>query len=200
MKNIATILRPARPFPNKIWSSLLVVSLISCTIFSAQSQAPRANAYDDFDQPRNIINYGVLGDGCIVSFDYERVLYHQNKTMLIGKVGWGFNSTFCIIFCHPEDEIDYNGPTLRLTGNSGGPRSFFEYGIGFTHLTGRYHQRPDSGKFPVNLLYPVLGYRFHPWNYNRFSFRVFTDIWPLGYSKEIDILYSPIGFSVGFAF
>jgi hypothetical protein len=79
----------------------------------------------------------------------------------------------------------------HVTGNIGKNRHFFEFGLGGAILAG---PRPQPYLPSV-----MVGYRIQPWNKNRVHFRL-VGSYPLANLEEFEILYIPLGLSIGWSF
>ena len=144
-------------------------------------------------RPLNSIYTNLLGDASLISVNYER-LYSLSPTFILSsKVGLGYNIDFQLCLfgtCPPPKE--YLIIPHHITGNIGERRVFFEFGLGGSLILGETTQ--------PYLMYPIVGYRIHPLKSNRVNFRIFAQI-PLTKGFIIDdILFSPVGVSLGLSF
>lgn len=83
----------------------------------------------------------------------------------------------------------------HLTALYGKNKAFLEYGIGGSAIF-------STGNKSSYLIYPILGYRHHPFKNPGISFRAWI-LLPFGQQSTIesyDILFVPIGGSIGIAF
>mgnify|MGYP003327803738 CR=1 FL=1 len=119
------------------------------------------------DRLLNNISLNLLGDASIISINYEKQYLVGKSYILSSKVGLGYNQEFCISFgtgsCSPVE--DYLTIPHHFTANIGKGRSFFEFGLGGTILSGKT-------TWPY-ILYGIIGYRFQPLQSNKFNFRIY---------------------------
>jgi hypothetical protein len=187
--------------------SLLVLLVLYCLSSVAQDTSRRAykdtnitnpnQGEPDLDlRPENNIFLNILGDGSIISLNYERLFFTDPRHFFIAAgAGVGVNSLLSIHF----DNI--SGTTYstkefvviphHISGNIGGGSHFFEFGVGATALTGD-HARSY-------LPYLIAGYRLQPRRDNRVHFRLFGSF-PLDDIEEYDLQFVPVGISVGWSF
>ena len=154
-------------------------------------------------RPLHNISLNLFGDASKLSINYERQYLVGKSNILSTKFGLGYNQEFCIslwgISCSPIE--DYLTIPHHFTANIGKRRSFFEFGLGGTVLYG-------ETRWPY-ILYGIIGYRFLPLQSNKLNFRIYLQP-PIPIRKikkpvdndfpHPDILYIPIGVSVGFSF
>lgn len=165
---------------------LSVVLVILCTTFL------RLNSVAQYiDRPRNNISLNIAGDASIISVQYERVFFIKSTLFVTGKIGFGYNEEmeWCFWGCDPPEK--FFTITHHITGNLGKGRHFLELGLGGTILNGSTTQK--------YLVYPILGYRLHPLNFNKANFRIFGQYPFSGIPDELGY-FSPIGLSVGISF
>jgi hypothetical protein len=107
-------------------------------------------------------------------------------------VGFGFNQEFNI-FSDSEPPTNYFMLPHHVTFNFGKNRSFIEMGIGASLISG------DRQNW--YLVYPMVGYRYHPFKNPGFSFKVWA-YFPFGQkfvTEYAETLFSPLGLSIGIA-
>ncbi len=136
-------------------------------------------------RPSNIVSMQLFTDGSLMSLNYERLFPVSDNMFLAGRVGVGYGTEFRItLFGSNSSTGDFISVPHQITANLGSRRSFIEFGVGGSLVNGY-------------TVYPLIGYRFHPWMSNNLSFRV-NATWPL--MRPGDILFIPLGGSIGFAF
>lgn len=146
-------------------------------------------------RPLNNVNLNVLGDGSLISLNYERLFLIGENNFITGKLGVGYNEELQL-FSWGSDTPSTHYLTIphHITANFGKTRHFLEVGLGGTYFNGNtpYHY----------LLYPLVGYRFQPLKTNKVNFRVFVCYPFKGIdSKETDDkIFFPIGLSAGICF
>ena len=165
--------------------AIITIALaISSILLSAQY-----NRWSMEDRPMNNINLNLLGDASLIALNYERLFFINDHFFLAGKIGMGYNETFNILCwggCYTER---YFTIPHSITGNLGGGRHFFEFGLGGTFLNG--------SNWDFYRLYPILGYRLQPLQYKRVNFRIFGTAPFSGWDNINDIFFSPVGLSLG---
>ena len=148
----------------------------------------------------HIISFNI-GEGSSLSLNYERLFNLESNFFLAGQLGIGYN----------EDYDRDTGETTdrfvvlphHFTGNLGGKRSFFEFGITGLCIFGDVKNSYLWG--------PLIGYRLHPLKTKRIGFRAYLNFplkifknignpfWP-EFTYDRDFMYVPIGFSIGYCF
>lgn len=167
---------------------LTIILVISTTILSAQKNSDSTKT-----RPINNININLLGDASLISLNYERLFFIRPIFMLTGKLGLGYNEEFQVCIWGPcTTPNKYLTIPLHITGNVGKGRHFFEFGIGGTRIIGHTNQ--------PYYIYPLIGYRLNPLKKNRVNFRIVGQIPFSGVLYTDDILFVPVGFSLGFCF
>ena len=161
----------------------IVIALLGTVLF-AQNKIDTAEI-----RPKNNINLSLLVDASIISLNYERLFLITPGFFTTGKVGLGYNEEFklCPGTCSPPNK--YITIPHHITGNLGKGRHFFEFGLGGTIIIGITNQH--------YLLYPIIGYRIQPLNSDKAYFRIFGSIF---INEAEDILYVPVGISIGGSF
>lgn len=145
-------------------------------------------------RPKNNAYVTIGGaDGALISFNYERLFLNSEKFFITAKIGAGYNEQFrlCIFGPCSTPTKKYFVITQHITTNFGKGRSFFEAGLGSTIIGG-----VASTNF---LIYPILAYRFQPLVTNKTLFRISVGFLLFNY-KNIDLVFIPIGISVGLCF
>jgi hypothetical protein len=143
-------------------------------------------------QKNNIYVNLIGGDISASSLNYERFFLIRPKFFLAGSLGIGFNK-----------DNDSEGTVFELsratlmtvphhvTMNVGKKKSYFEFGIGGTWLIGEANQH--------YYVYPIIGYRFHPFKSLINNYRVYIGVPFYGW-ENADFWMFPIGLSVGAGF
>lgn len=144
------------------------------------------------NRPLNNINVNLLGDGSLMSFSYERQKIIKPTFLVSGKFGLGYNEEFriCLGGCSTPSKKFLTVP-YHLTANFGKTRHFIELGLGTTIYIG--------GTSQPNLIYPIIGYRFLPFQNQKFNFRIFAQ-YPFAGTDDDEIIFSPFGASAGMSF
>ena len=143
-------------------------------------------------RPLNSINLNILGDASNWSVNYDRLFRVDSLVYLSAKFGLGYNKEFQLCIFGPCDfnDEEYFTIPLHLTGIIGKGRSFFEFGVGGTIITGETSQ-------PF-ILYPVMGFRILPLRSGYSVFRIYGQV-PFSELRE-DYFFSRIGLSFGLSF
>jgi hypothetical protein len=178
--------------PGNIYRGLFLILFVQA--FQAFSQNSGSEVPDLEDRPLNNVFINILGDGSIASLNYERLFPTSTQHSFIAAgLGVGLNS---LVEIHANNGTTYTYdlfPVIphHITGNIGGGRHFFEFGLGGAILAneGGQHYLP----------YATIGYRLLPLNSNRVNARVFV-CYPLQSLDNFDIIYVPAGISVGWSF
>ena len=143
-------------------------------------------------RPLNNINYNI-GEGSLNSINYERLYFINRGYFLAFQLGIGNNEEW-------QDDTNLSSPIKyttiphHITGNLGKGRNFFEFGLSGLIVTGNLDQH--------YLLGPILGYRLQSLKFKRVNFRIYVNF-PINYLVLFtipEILYLPIGASLGFCF
>jgi hypothetical protein len=186
---------------------LIFLSILVCLSLEVKTQEKSISQIENIqsveDRPLNNISLNLLGDASIISINYEKQYLVGKSYVLSTKFGLGYNQEFCISFgngsCSPVE--DYLTIPHHFTANIGKRRSFFEFGLGGTILSGETSE--------PYILYGIIGYRFLPFHSNKFNFRIYLQ--PPIPIKELekpvdndfphpDIRYFPVGVSAGISF
>lgn len=144
------------------------------------------------ERPGFILSGNIAGDASILSLGLEKLFFVRTNMILAGKLGFGFNQEFQLF--DPDPPRNYFILPHAVTLNLGlSKRSFLELGIGGSWVA--------HGIENYYLVYPMAGYRFHPFRKSKFSFKVWG-FYPFGQMDvldEIDLLLAPVGLSFGIA-
>lgn len=143
-------------------------------------------------RPDLIISGNIGGDASLISLGIEKLFFLESGPALAAKIGFGFNQEFNLFGW--EDPINYFILPHSFTVNLGkGKRSFLEMGLGGSWLT--------DNTVHYYFVYPLLGYRYHPFKNPGFSFKVWA-FYPFGQIDKLedaDVLITPLGVSFGIA-
>jgi len=143
-------------------------------------------------RPINSFSINMFGSASITNFGYERLFMNKPSFFLTGKVGFGLNQEFKICVFGPCDKPDmYFTIPHHITANFGKGKHFLEIGAGGTFILGNIAEHYQ--------VYPILGYRFQPLNSKKINFRIFG-CYPLIQMHDKNILFIPVGLSVGYCF
>jgi hypothetical protein len=143
-------------------------------------------------RPLNSLYLNLFGDASLVSINYDRLFIISSAFRLSSKIGMGFNEEFQICFfgpCSPPEQ--YFTLPHHITGNFGKGRILFELGLGGTKIIGTRTQ--------TYILYPIIGYRIMPLTPGKLNFRMYGQLPFSGIVRE-DIVFIPVGLSIGFSF
>jgi hypothetical protein len=164
------------------------ILLITTTGLFAQHAAESMDS-----RPLNSICLNLLGDGSLISGNYERQFFVKSIFFVSGKLGLGYNKKFqlCIFGPCSSPPDKYLTVPHHITGNIGKGRHFFEFGFGGTIFMGKTTQ--------PYLFYPIVGYKILPLRSNKLNFRIFGYI-PFSKTQTGDILIIPFGLSLGLSF
>jgi hypothetical protein len=152
-----------------------------------------AQKSDSIQEPRPgfIISANFGGGISMMSLGFEKLFFIKPAFILAGKVALGFNSEFEISSSEPPNHT-FLLPH-HVSCNFGRNRSFLELGLGGAYMSNAFGNR--------YLVYPILGYRYHPFKDPGFSFRVWA-YYPFGQGDLFDwdeIIFIPYGVSFGVA-
>jgi hypothetical protein len=170
----------------KIIVGLLFFMLVHVSTFAQDTdQLPKLRS--DF-----IISANFGGDASIMSLGFEKLFFLKSGPVLAGKIGFGFNQEFQLFTS--EDPTNFFTLPHSFSVNLGnGKRSYGEMGIGGSWLT-------DNTQH-YYFVYPMIGFRYHPFKNPGFSFKAWA-FWPFGQMdkvEETDVWISPLGLSFGVA-
>jgi len=144
-------------------------------------------------RPEFIISWNLGGDVSLSSIGFEKLFFLKSGVTLAGKVGFGFNQEFQL-FSSEGIENFFILPHSFTVNLGNGKRSFGEFGIGGSWMTNTDDQ--------YYFIYPIVGYRYHPFKNPGFSFRAWA-FYPFGQMpkvEETNVWISPFGLSFGIAF
>lgn len=149
---------------------------------------------DPINRPPNSINLNFLGDGSMISINYEGLVYNKPGSFVALKLGIGGNQEFTLF---SEAEKTYITFPHHVTYNVGRNRNYFEIGIGGVFLVGPLGFSDD--KQTNYIPYPILGYRRYPLTHSRFNYRAYVSLPLTGLDSNI-VIFPPFGVSIGFCF
>ena len=164
--------------------------IISLSIAVTYAQDP--NVVPD-SRPGFIISGNIGGDASIISLGFEKLFFLKSNVVLAGKVGFGYNSESWI-FSSEEPGNLFTLPHSFTVNLGNGKRSYGELGIGGSWITNNSEH--------YYFIYPMAGYRYHPFKNPGFSFKIWV-FYPFGQTskvEETEVLISPLGVSFGIAF
>jgi len=153
----------------------------------------------DDEIPLNSINLNLVGEFSIFSFDYERLFFISPAFFLSGEIGLGYNieDQLCVWGpCSSSKPENYLTIPHHITANLGQGRSFLEFGLGGTVISG-------NTTYDHYLFYQIIGYRFLPFTSGKVNFRGFLNYnicWLFNGGEPYDILPIPFGVSIGISF
>jgi hypothetical protein len=135
-------------------------------------------------------NFG--GDASLFSLGFEKLFFLNPGLALAGKIAFGYNQEFQI-FSSKDPSDSFILPHSFTVNLGNGKRSFGELGFGgswISNSTDNYY-----------LIYPIIGYRYHPFKNPGFSFKAWF-FYPFGQVSKVEdteLLISPFGVSFGIA-
>jgi len=165
-----------------IW---LLFFLLSAAGIYAQTTEAAPEKRADF-----ILSAGLLGDVSLISVSFDKLFFLKPDLILSTKLGFGFNQEFNI-FTTSTPPTNYFVLPLHVTCSFGKNKNFLECGVGGAMLSG--------GDAKYYLVYPILGYRFHPFKNQKFCFRAWL-YFPFGQvdiAEDSEVFFVPAGVSVG---
>ncbi len=144
------------------------------------------------ERPDFIISANFGGDASLMSLGFEKLFFLESGPVLAGKIGFGFNQEFQLF--SSEDPSNFFTLPHSFTVNLGnGKRSFGEFGVGGSWVT--------DNTVHYYFIYPMIGFRYHPFKNPGFSFKAWA-FWPFGQIDKVedaDVMISPLGLSFGVA-
>jgi len=164
----------------------LLLLFIACLASETMAQSDELNEHG---RPKMILSVHLGGDASLISFGLDRLFFLRPAFFLSAKVGLGYNEKAYLSDTPTESFLIV---PQHLTCNFGRNKSFLELGIGGAWITGN-----DLSNYTV---YPIIGYRRHPFSNPGFSFRVWM-YYPFfqDFAHDNSIMLYP-GFSFGLAF
>jgi hypothetical protein len=137
------------------------------------------------------ISLNMMGDASLISLGFEKLFFVEPNLALAAKVGFGWNQEFQLF--SSESLNNYFILPHHFTANIGKGRSFVELGLGAALVT-------DNREY-YYVVYPMAGYRYHPFKNPGLSFRAWM-YYPFAQKNFLDgevIMLIPVGVSVGIA-
>jgi hypothetical protein len=136
--------------------------------------------------------YGGMGNGSLLSINYERLFVINSSYFMAAGVGIGISEEFTI------GNSDHATKSFLMiphyfSFNFGGKNSFLELGFGGT---GAFWK--SNGTYTI---FPLFGYRFHRPLFNKYTCRIYGSF-PLnrGIFKQGDYFFWFFGLSFGTSF
>lgn len=166
---------------------VFLVFLLLQVNLSAQTELP-----PPVNRPMHNLNLCLLGDGSLVSINFEVLARIHKNAFISTGLGVGYQESFDLTIIGPvknENTSEFMSIPHHVTGNFGFKRGFLEMGLGGTYYTGKIDKR--------YILYPILGFRLQPLKQDRAVFKLFINI-PV--TKCSDVLFFPFGTSIGVSF
>ena len=151
---------------------------------------PQTTIENQFSRPLKNVNLNLLGDGSIVSLNFEQLKIIKPNVLLSYMGGIGYSADICIFKC--ENRSTYLTLPHHVTVNLGKNKHFLEIGLGGTYAL---NISADSNKY---FLYPIIGYRLQPLRPNKLNLRIFG-VYPIIGDIEKDTFF-PLGLSIGYNF
>lgn len=166
---------------------LVFLATLVLTVSHAQEAKPADESRPDFN-----ISMNIGGDASLISLGFEKLFFLESGTALAAKIGFGFNQEFNLF--QSDDPINFFILPHSFAVNLGnGKRSYGEMGIGGSWVT--------DNTVHYYFIYPMIGFRYHPFKNPGFSFKAWA-FWPFGQLDKVedsDVLISPFGLSFGVA-
>jgi len=167
-----------------IWLILVFVSVATTCAQETES--------DPVKRPDFNISANIGGDASLLSLGFEKLFFLKSGPVLAAKIGFGFNQEFNLF--DSDDPINFFTLPHSFTVNLGnGKRSYGEIGLGGSWLT--------DNTVHYYFIYPIIGYRYHPFKKPGFSFKIWA-FYPFGQTdkfEETDVMIAPLGVSFGVA-
>lgn len=178
----------------KISVTTFVILALMAKVFSQQTESKDLELNDSFRTNSNLY-LGVLGDGSLVSLNFEKFYKKTSRGFFSSRLGVGYNEEFqlCLTNNCPSPRRFINIPH-SISYNFGSNRHYFETGVGGVLLL---NSTPDYK------IFPTLGYRYLPTKSKKISFKLNLSLpVPLrGNTIEDEIyrtaVYSPVGIGIG---
>lgn len=167
------------------------VLLVLLIVLSATGAYTQDGELEKELRPDFIISGNLAGGASILSLGFDKLFFLKPALTLSVKGGFGFNSEFQLFSSEPPN--NYFILPHHVTCNFGKNRSFLELGVGGAWVT--------DNRDNYYLVYPMLGYRYHPFKNPGFSFSAWI-YYPFGQGiTDWDvIMIIPYGLSFGIAF
>lgn len=175
-----------------IWLPLL--TLVISILLSIEARATRSDSLNN-KISANSVNLNLLGNGSLVSLNYERLFHLNSRLHLSTEIGVGYNeySSLCITGtgCKSPNPVYYTLPhSVSILLGKGS--HFLEMGAGGTLI--------PLNSYKQYIFYPEIGYRIQPIKSSRINFKCFIQIPKIGTSDEARMLFFLSGISFGFHF
>lgn len=169
-----------------------IIGVLFFVLLAAGSQGQERDSKNE-NRPNLVLSANLYGSASLLSLNIERIFFIKPAFSLTANMGIGFNVEFNL--SSDAESENYTILPHHITALYGRKKAFLEYGIGGSAVI--------SGENKSSyLIYPILGYRFHPFKNPGISFRAWI-LLPFGQQSTIesyDILFVPMGGSLGLAF
>jgi hypothetical protein len=166
-----------------------ILLLLTAVLVSSEA---RAQSDDPVEiRPDFIISAGLSDGVSLISLNVEKLFFLMPDGMLAAGVGLGYNEEFNLFSSGPPTR--YFILPHHVSVNFGKKRSFLELGVGASWVSG------DRNNY--YLVYPMAGYRYHPFNKPGFSLKAWL-YYPIGQkfiTEDQEVLFAPVGLSLGIA-
>ncbi len=178
-----------------LFRSILIMFLNIVVPISVTTKINAQTGFDDIAGPQlNSINLHLLGDGSILSSTYERLIPLKKSIDISARGGLGYTKEFQVCVFGP---CQFSAVPARLTlvhsltTNLGGPRFYFEAGLGANFIVD-----PEGNLY---LPYVSGGIRWNTFGVLPFVIRAYFNY---GFFDSNQIIYAfvPLGLSIGFRF
>lgn len=168
-----------------------LIVLVSLLLIGTSAQSQQKKEIQP-DPLLNSLQFNFAGDASMFALQYDRLYPVGRSLKWSAKLGFGVNEEFDLCIWGNCDEPEtYITLPHHFTAIIGSGRHTLELGLGGTLLIGNTTQ--------PYFFYPMFGYRLLALESKRFTMRVFVQAPLSGFSTD-DILFSPIGLSLGFGF
>lgn len=158
--------------------------------------------YMNVERFKNSVTIGIAGDGSLISLNYDKLYKINDKVLLDGRIGIGYNEQFTIWGTPYRYLTIPHHFTINFCGANQLNRAanhLFEIGLGGTLILGSIEHH--------YAFYPKLGYRFSPVHSKKITFRLQANI-PVLFNRWYDfalwsdheMVFLPIGISLGYLF
>ncbi len=169
-----------------------ILLLLTAVLGVSTASEARAQSDDPLElRPDFIISAGISDGASLASLNFEKLFFLKPDLMLAAGVGFGYNEEFKILSSEPPTQ--YFVLPHHVTVNFGKKRSFLELGVGGSLVRGARNN--------YYLVYPMAGYRYHPFNRPGFSIKAWL-YYPFGQkfiTEDQEVLFAPVGLSFGIA-
>jgi hypothetical protein len=168
----------------RVWI-LVLITLLSIPGISLSAQN---SSYRPVKRAPNNISLNLLGEGSLISINYERLFPIAPKFFLTGQAGIGRNQE--ALWTAGRSPRLYTTFPHHITANFGKNRHFFEFGFSGDIVAGDTEHHYISG--------PLVGYRYKSSRSGRIPVRCFITYPFIG--LHTGLIYVPFGLSIGYSF